>query len=809
MMAAAETGPIELKNNDVDDPMSLESVVSDHRYMINPWHVQSLEEYLFYWCPECDSKCQTKELFVSHAIFEHPYALATLSQSVDLEKYLVPSEDIDEKSDGGSVSSVSDIEWSGDENNDDHEEQNDDDIPDVEEGDIFGAEPLEPPAKKRKYNFKSKIPFKADDNSILPPQAEKSFISTGKPCYQCYVCGDMYSSKIKAFKHVKSSHAGRISQYAEGFGPVKENIRDLQCYFCGDLFTIAEIRSHIREKHKKKPNREYFGPERSAEPNVQCYYCGEMMTAQQILGHQLDNHLVRRVRHDMYGDPRPVQCPNCNATFPTEERMLGHHCHFDGFIHIQPNAEGYYQCPKCEFKAKDKRRLKNHYTPAHSERNFGCGECTYRAKTAALLKKHIQLFHRREFKVFCEYCEKGFSDNHVKSRHVNSIHLGVRDDTRAPTYTCNICDAKFPNVWQHNIHFEKDHKPSHRMFCNDCDLQIPPLWFDVHRSMDHPSDKELAKIKGGNCVECRTSSHTLTDEQPMFKCKSCDVKYCNGDALKKHVAETHKRLILLCEQCPFHTKFKSILDQHIFKWHDTQGTGIIDPGKKKPHKCDLCGLLVAKLDNHMSDMHPEHWRWCLHCKIILEGTMEYVQHMVLIHGIMEENVDLTIQSKPGPYIAREGNSEELTPEKIEETNPDGRRRRRRVREKFVPLCTICNKTLSSKQSYDQHMKNVHQKIKDYKCDLCDFTTGREGVLRRHIKSKHEQSEIFYCELCSFKSYIKGSVQSHVRYVHDKIKPFECDMCDAAYSYGRDLKKHKERLHGIFEVAVQSAPVPLL
>ena len=37
-----------------------------------PWNVSSLEEFLFYFCPECDVRIHSKETFVSHAFNQHP-----------------------------------------------------------------------------------------------------------------------------------------------------------------------------------------------------------------------------------------------------------------------------------------------------------------------------------------------------------------------------------------------------------------------------------------------------------------------------------------------------------------------------------------------------------------------------------------------------------------------------------------------------------------------------------------------------------------------------------------------------------------
>ena len=39
---------------------------------INPWNVTSVEEFLFYCCPECDSKHTSRDVFINHALLQHP-----------------------------------------------------------------------------------------------------------------------------------------------------------------------------------------------------------------------------------------------------------------------------------------------------------------------------------------------------------------------------------------------------------------------------------------------------------------------------------------------------------------------------------------------------------------------------------------------------------------------------------------------------------------------------------------------------------------------------------------------------------------
>ena len=38
----------------------------------NPWTVKSLDDFLFYCCPECDHQSITKNAFIKHAVNNHP-----------------------------------------------------------------------------------------------------------------------------------------------------------------------------------------------------------------------------------------------------------------------------------------------------------------------------------------------------------------------------------------------------------------------------------------------------------------------------------------------------------------------------------------------------------------------------------------------------------------------------------------------------------------------------------------------------------------------------------------------------------------
>ena len=46
----------------------------------NPWNVTNLDEFLYFCCPECDLKNQSKVQFLQHALEKHPKAKECVQQ---------------------------------------------------------------------------------------------------------------------------------------------------------------------------------------------------------------------------------------------------------------------------------------------------------------------------------------------------------------------------------------------------------------------------------------------------------------------------------------------------------------------------------------------------------------------------------------------------------------------------------------------------------------------------------------------------------------------------------------------------------
>ena len=109
-------------------------------------------------------------------------------------------------------------------------------------------------------------------------------------------------------------------------------------------------------------------------------------------------------------------------------------------------------------------------------------------------------------------------------------------------------------------------------------------------------------------------------------------------------------------------------------------------------------------------------------------------------------------------------------------------------------CTLCDSKFSSNSILQQHIKQVHDKIKDFDCDLCDLKFSYNNNLQRHIKQVHDKIKDFDCDLCDSKFSTNGQLQQHIKQVHDKIKDFDCDLCDLNFSTSGQLQQHIKAVH---------------
>ena len=224
--------------------------------MENPWLCEQLEEFLFFNCPECDEKSQSKEYFLEHALTIHPLARECLLKfQVKDEPPVDDNNDFDENDNeeedesyyyemepnvsmSESFSALDNLEY------DDYQEDDKSTIKQELEGNESNGMLEKPVVKKKKKPKKPSEPKEPKE----PKEKRDS--------YQCGSCGQDFLKWADLENHYKTVHV-----HKDMSGQNKYN-----CAQCNEMFdTLSKLKYHAKNAHLNKKAHK-------------CKYCDETFT---------------------------------------------------------------------------------------------------------------------------------------------------------------------------------------------------------------------------------------------------------------------------------------------------------------------------------------------------------------------------------------------------------------------------------------------------------------------------------------------------------------------------------------------------
>ena len=151
-------------------------------------------------------------------------------------------------------------------------------------------------------------------------------------------------------------------------------------------------------------------------------------------------------------------------------------------------------------------------------------------------------------------------------------------------------------------------------------------------------------------------------------------------------------------------------------------------GNQRGVKCDICQKFFYKNSNlkvHIKTVHEKIRSFkCSECPKALVSKSGLQKHLQVIHKKAMEQVSNPCTTDCDPTDKKTGSG-----------------RRKSVK------CRKCLKSFSRNSSLGQHLKVVHEKIKDFKCTKCSKEFGGKGTLVRHTKNVHDKIREFQCSRC--------------------------------------------------------------
>ncbi len=540
----------------------------------NPWSVESVDVFLFYCCPQCDLKCQSKDVFLNHAYINHPES----QQTVKVEPSMMIKEEIEAEALGCDIKVK------------------------VELPETTGS------GKCYDYVFD---PFGEDNGDRHFPMAKKKRKrrSDAKPrdedmtVVQCYKCGQMEDTMEAMKVHQEENHKHFVRNTCG-------EPRQVQCENCKRMFHSEYAHTkHLpscRETKKVRNNAEktcnlcerFFQGKQSylihmssvhgAEKPYACDQC-DFKAAIPLL---LKSH--KKKKHS--GQRQKWMCELCGKSF-LEHHLYTHH-------KGQEHGEGSFSfvCHKCGETFNSKMSLSLHNSNKHRIYKV-CTLCDKLCANTRKLKEHYVTAHqfvcKQKALLVCMICkEESLSlddlENHIKDVHREKVML------MPDLFRCSKCDKTFSQKVLLKVHLMEAHE------------------FNPTRDKNTREAKEVFDI---------ISAHRVHAKVGTYPCNLCHKTFCYQRTLTEHTKQVHdKRNHIKCSMCEYSSYQPNMVSKHFSRVHD----------KSNPIQCELCDAVFYHqhaMRNHLRQRHSEVRRYpCPNCDKRFNSKTHLTTHLLVEHG---------------------------------------------------------------------------------------------------------------------------------------------------------------------------------
>ena len=413
----------------------------------NPWQVLTLDEFLFYCCPECDVKSDSKQEFVIHAVDQHPSSHEYLLKAPRLIIKPVHSKKRKRCSEPEESTKLPKIEANEKflEGNDDFEDMdnidpldtcfNDDETvilkqenSDFESADAVAIKPSETniPQVIRRLDLFNKV----HDTTGIRPGDRQSYVKAVKDVlfqemfvfYQARGHGQVLSPDFKSDP--------TVNKLAKAFhAEVKRFWKD-----CHENLKIIRQKSWFAKPvDLSKVDFALLLSDKSAE-NTKNDIC------------EVDEMEMKEEQSEAIEDI--FLCAQCDSVFESKQALSVH----VSKMHSESNSEesksneanseqSSYPCFLCESSFTNLESMRKHMHESHRDsESFECPECDYTTNAFDDFCNHLTRKHQIGYHLYkCNQCQLNFGRVGMLRRHNKEWHSeGVSTDDFLP---CPLCDV--------------------------------------------------------------------------------------------------------------------------------------------------------------------------------------------------------------------------------------------------------------------------------------------------------------------------------------------------------------------------------
>ncbi|XP_030745490.1 zinc finger protein OZF-like [Sitophilus oryzae] len=308
------------------------------------------------------------------------------------------------------------------------------------------------------------------------------------------------------------------------------------------------------------------------------------------------------------------------------------------------------------------------------------------------------------------------------------------------------------------------------------------------------------------CSKFLKESVSFENNVYMFECSLCSTKFKTECDISNHITEKHPEIkddqILF-----FEDKHKSSKDVNyegieeglaLNEDSDIEDQGSIIPGKSDTFLRNFC---VASPDSIKKSEHSVSFGnyECSLCSIKYKTERDICRHVNEKHPDIKFDqmrfFDNKLQNNnKNKRAMRKKNSTHRFTVKHMMNKPQQKidqnivnKAKFTVEGRVFYKCNECGKNLHSVYTYVWHMR-IHTGERPYVCDLCGKQFRVSQGLVRHLKETHERIKNFECDICGRYFSTKRNAEEHRR-IHTNERPYVCALCGKSFKQKASLFVH--------------------
>ena len=349
----------------------------------NPWLVESIQDFYFLKCPECDFDSKEENSFQNHAVENHPLSFVFFIKSEPETIENIPDVSI----------LLEDTETIKPEYNDTEVGYYDEPIENEpvsikDEKYVIPKDQVNIMVKnfqKRQKSKHKKVKGNAEPKSKDRPK--KKFLS-------CKICNSPFDTKPDLDLHLKTAHEGKSHL----------------CSDCGKSFSqMGNLRNHIALKH-------------GGDKLFKCPDCAYVS----VLKKQLTSHI-----NGVHEGKKPYLCSQCGFRSVGKSALKQH-------VNSVHEGKKPHMCSICGTSFSRAFGLKEHISMVHEgNKPFQCSTCDYKCSMKSSLDKHVRCVHEKRKPYNCTICEKSFFTKVAVNRHTLAVH------EKQKNFNCHLCNLSF------------------------------------------------------------------------------------------------------------------------------------------------------------------------------------------------------------------------------------------------------------------------------------------------------------------------------------------------------------------------------